>query len=147
MTTFPLRQQEAPSRPEAEFRRRLAAMLALGNFRCIAAYQGDRMVGTSGFWVGVQMWCGPYVEPDGVVVDRDCRSQGIGARMMDWIEAEGERLGCTVMKVAIILGKPRTKQFYNRLGFSDDGMILVKPLTLGEAEFPEYVEQKRRPKA
>jgi len=145
MSTFPLRRQEAPSRTESLFRERTEAMLA-GGFRCIAAYVGDRMVGVSGFWVGTQMWCGKYIEPDGVVVDAEMRSLGIGGKLMDWVEAEGERLGCTMMRVAMVLGKERTKRFYNRNGFSDDGLILVKPLSLGEAEFPEYLQQKRQPK-
>lgn len=124
---------------EVAFRQRLAAMQAQGNYRCIAAYIGDRMVGASGFWTGTQLWCGKYVEADHVVVDSTLRSQGIGARMMAWIEAEAERTECAVIRIAMVLGKDRTHQFYNRIGYFDDGLLMVKALSRGAAEFPEYV--------
>jgi hypothetical protein len=97
------------------------------------------MVGLSGFWTGTQLWCGNYIEADHVVVDTTLRSLGVGARLVAWIEAEGERIGCAVFRVAMVLGKERTHQFYARNGFFDDGLLMVKALSRGAAQFPEYV--------
>lgn len=124
---------------EVVFRQRLAAMQAQGNYRCVAAYIGERMVGASGFWTGTQLWGGKYVEADHVVVDSALRSRGIGAAMMAWIEAEAERTECAVIRIAMVLGKERTHQFYARNGYFDDGLLMVKALSRGAAEFPEYV--------
>ncbi|WP_095084368.1 GNAT family N-acetyltransferase [Mesorhizobium sophorae] len=130
---------------EAAFRKRLSAMLAQGNYRCIAAYVGDRMVGVSGFWTGIQLWCGKYIEADHVVVDTTLRRLGTGSRLMAWIEAEGERTGCAVFRIAMVLGKEPTHQFYVRNGFFDDGLLMVKALSRGAAEFPEYVSRPAEP--
>lgn len=124
---------------EDVFRERIAAMVGLGNYRCIAAYLGERMVGVSGFWTGMQLWCGKYVEADHVVVDGELRSMGIGAKLMAWMEAEAERTECDVIRIAMVLGRERTHQFYERNGYFDDGLLMVKALSRGAAAFPEYV--------
>jgi GNAT superfamily N-acetyltransferase len=142
---FPVFRQGNSHLGETAFRERLSAMAASGNYRCIAAYVGDRMVGVSGFWIGTQLWCGKYLEADHVVVDKDLRSTGIGAKMMAWVEAEGERIGCNVFRIAMVLGRERTRQFYQRNGFFDDGLIMVKALSRGATEFPEYVPEPVEP--
>lgn len=78
-----------------------------------------------------------------MVVDAQMRSAGIGARLMAWIETEASRIGCDMIRVAMILGKDRTHNFYNRNGYADDSLILVKPLSAwAEAEFPGYAAHK-----
>ena len=138
MTIFPLYSQVSRL-SESALRQRLSAMYAQNNYRCIAARINDRMVGASGFWTGAQLWCGKYVEADHVVVDSSLRSRGIGGKMMAWIEAEGERSGCAIIRIARVLGRERTHQFYARNGYFDDGLLMVKALSGGAAEFPEYV--------
>jgi GNAT superfamily N-acetyltransferase len=123
-------------------RERLSAMIAQNNYRCIVAFIDDRMVGLSGFWTGTQLWCGKYVEADHVVVDGTLRSRGIGSQLMAWIEAEGERMECSVIRIAMVLGKERTHRFYARNGYFDDGLLMVKALSHGAAEFPEYVSAR-----
>jgi GNAT superfamily N-acetyltransferase len=141
LAVYPLFRQSNSHLSEAAFRERLSAMHAQGNYRCIAAYIGERPVGLSGLWTGNQLWCGKYIEADHVVVDTTLRSLGIGARLMAWIEAEGERTGCSVFRIAMVLGKERTHQFYVRNGFFDDGLLMVKALSRGAEEFPEYVSR------
>ncbi len=137
-TIFPLN-SKVGHLSEAVFRDRMSAMIAQGNYRCIAAYMGERMVGISGFWIGTQLWCGKYMEVDNFSVDEELRSRGIGAAMMAWMEAEAERTECAVIRLAMILGRERTHQFYRRNGYFDDGLLMVKALSRGAAEFPEYV--------
>lgn len=137
---YPLFLQSNPL-DETTFRARLAAMVAQGNYRCVAAFIADHMVGVAGFWTGTQLWCGKYVEADHLVVDETLRSRGIGAALMDWIEQEAERAECHVIRIAMILGRDRTHQFYRRLGYFDDGLLMVKALSRGAAAFPEYVAQ------
>jgi GNAT superfamily N-acetyltransferase len=143
LTIYPLFQLES-SISEALFRERIEVIIKQGNYRCIAAFAGDRMVGVSGFWSGMLLWCGRFVEPEHVVVEPTLRSQGIGAKLLAWIEAEAMRLGYDVAMVAMILGKDRTRDFYRRNGYADDGLILVKTLSSWAAEaYPEYEAHKR----
>ena len=98
-TIYPLITQSNPEIGEALFEQRLHAMREEGGYRCIAAYRDGAMVGVAGFWTGTALWCGKYVEPDNVVVDRELRSGGIGAAMMTWLETEARRLGCELLKL------------------------------------------------
>lgn len=127
---------------EASFRVRLSAMCAQGNYRCIAAYMDGRMVGVAGFWIGTQLWCGKYVEADHVVVDVAARGTGIGAGLMAWIEAEGEREACALLRIAAVLSNLDARRFYARNGFFDDGILMAKALSRGAAAFPEYVARR-----
>lgn len=138
VSIYPLLQQET-NRSWEVFHQRLTAMLAQGNYRCIAAYSEGRMVGIAGLLTSNQLWCGKFIEADHVVVDNTLRSMGIGSRLMQWIEDEAERIGCGTIRIAMVLGKDRTHQFYRRNGFFDDGLIMVKALSRGAEEFPEYV--------
>lgn len=128
----PLIQQSNPELDEATFEARLALMLEAGGYRCVAAYRDGAMVGVSGFWTGVALWCGRYVEPDNVVVDQAQRSAGIGARLMAWIEAEAERLGCEIVKLETYAARTRTRAFYRREGYEEPGVVMIKVLPAGQ---------------
>jgi GNAT superfamily N-acetyltransferase len=117
-----------PELHEHTFHARLNHMLEEGGYRCIAAYRNGVMVGVAGFWVGTALWCGRYVEPDNVVVDRDVRGAGVGALMMKWIENEGERLGCEVMKLECYAERQRTRSFYRGIGYGELGVVMMKSL-------------------
>ena len=128
---YPLVQQLNPEIDEELFIERLAAMLDEGSYRCIAAYRDEQLVGIAGFWIGTQLWCGKYVEPDNVVVDQALRGSGIGGLLMAWIEAEGNRLGCEVMKLEAYAQRTRTRELYRRAGFEEPGIVMIKPLDRG----------------
>jgi GNAT superfamily N-acetyltransferase len=140
---YPLIQQLNPEVGEELFVDRLTAMLDEGGYRCIAAYSSARLVGAAGFWVGTQLWCGKYIEPDNVIVDTQLRSGGLGGRLMAWIEAEGERLGCEVMKLEAYAQRTRTRDFYRRMGFEEPGIVMVKALPKG-VETAEAIRAKGR---
>jgi GNAT superfamily N-acetyltransferase len=130
-STYPLIHQLNPEMDEGTFQTRLSHMLEEGGYRCIAAYRDGAMVGVAGFWVGTAMWCGSYVEPDNVVVDQNVRSGGIGALMMQWIETEGERLGCEILKLEAYAKRVRTREFYKRIGYEELGVTMIKTVAKG----------------
>jgi GNAT superfamily N-acetyltransferase len=126
--TYPLMRQLNPELDEDTFRARLGRMLSEGGYRCIAAYRDGKIVGVAGFWVGTALWCGSYIEPDNVVVDRDARGHGIGAMMMNWIEREGERLRCGIVKLECYAERRRTRSFYLGVGYGELGVVMMKTL-------------------
>ncbi len=141
---FPLIHQLNPELDEALFRQRLDAMLLEGGYRCIAAFDRDVMVGAAGFWTGTHLWCGRYVEPDNVIVDRTLRSGGIGKLMMDWIEVEARRMGCELLKLEAYAERTRTREFYRRQGYGEPGVVMIKPLPVEGAQTLEDILAKGR---
>jgi GNAT superfamily N-acetyltransferase len=139
---YPLVHQLNPEVDEPLFLIRLEAMLKEGGYRCIAAYRDGAMIGVAGFWIGTQLWCGRFVEPDNVVVDRTHRNGGIGAVMMQWIETEAIRLGCDMMKLEAYAERHRTREFYRRAGFGEPGVVMVKTLPKPGAQTLEDILAK-----
>jgi GNAT superfamily N-acetyltransferase len=106
---------------------RLEEMLPIG-YRCIGAFDGETMVAIAGFWTGCAFWCGNFIEPDNVIVQEDRRGQGIGKSLLDWIHAEGRRLGCDVSVLDSYLKLVDSHRFYEGLGYEKPGYHFLKRL-------------------
>lgn len=108
---------------------RLEEMLALG-YRCIAADRDGALVGIAGFWYGCRFWCGRHIDLDNVIVDEAYRNQGIGQKMIAWIEDEARRLGCDSVGLDTYVGNTDSHRLYERLGYGKLGYhYLKRPLS------------------
>jgi GNAT superfamily N-acetyltransferase len=124
---LPLIEQHNSKLTPAELRRRLDAMVPHG-YRCIAAFQGGRMVGVAGYWTGVKFWCGEFLEPDNVFVLPELRSAGIGAKLMDHLEAKAEELGCKLVVLDSYVTYAGAHKFYFRRGYEITGYHFTRPV-------------------
>ena len=141
---FPLINQSNPDIDESTFNSRLSAMLEQGGYRCIAAERDGAVVGVAGCWIGTQIWCGRYCEPDNLVVDEALRSGGVGKAMMDWIELEAQRLGCLMLKLETYAERTRARAFYRREGYAEPGVVMIKTLAGPRAMTIEQIIAKGR---
>ena len=110
-----------------ELRRRLEVMKT-HRYHCIAAFDGERIVGVAGYWLGARFYCGEYMDVDNVVVDESLRSQGIGAKMMDWLEAKARELGCKQVVLDSYVTFAGAHRFYFRQGYEILGFHFKKDL-------------------
>jgi GNAT superfamily N-acetyltransferase len=117
---LPLIEQHNVKLTPVELRRRLELMVPQG-YRCIAAFQGEKMVGVAGYWVGTKFWCGEYLEPDNVFVLPELRSAGIGAKMMDYLEEKARTLGCKLVVLDSYVTYAGAHRFYFRRGYEITG--------------------------
>jgi GNAT superfamily N-acetyltransferase len=73
-------------------------------------------------WVGVcvrdDFVGGRYAEIEGLVVDEQTRSTGIGARLLDAVEAWARRQECDTMRVRSNVIRERAHAFYERHGYA-----------------------------
>ena len=122
---LPFIEQHNPKLTPAELRRRLEVMIPHG-YRCIAAFQGDRMVGVAGYWVGAKFWCGEFLEPDNVFVLPELRSAGIGAKLMDYLEEKARQLGCKIIALDSYVTYHGAHKFYIRRGYEIVGYHFVR---------------------
>ncbi len=84
--------------------------------------------GVSGFWINTKIWCGKYIEPDNVVIDRNYRSAGIGKMLMDWIMLEGKKLGCKTSVLDSYVSSDKARRFYFREGYIIKGFYFYKDI-------------------
>ena len=64
------------------------------NYKQVAVFEANICVGISGFWSGVKLWSGKYVEIDNFIVHPEHRSKGIGKMMTDYINDKAIKAGC-----------------------------------------------------
>ncbi|HEU5046542.1 MAG TPA: GNAT family N-acetyltransferase [Rickettsiales bacterium] len=140
---FPLITQLNPDVDEAAFASRLKVMLKEG-YRCIGAFQQGKLVGCTGFWIGTRMWCGAFIEPDNLVIDRDHRRQGIGEQLMAWVEQEGRRHNCQIVKLETYTVNEKARAFYAGQGYDEPGIVIVKPLMIDPETWRKNLESKAK---
>lgn len=99
------------------------------NYACLGAWEGQTLLGVSGYWIAHRVWCGKYIEPDNVAVAKEAQSRGIGAALMAEIERIGRSEGCDIIALDAYTTNRKSHRFYHRLGFEIYGFHFVKPLT------------------
>ena len=113
---LPLIEKHNGKIPPDELRRRLEEMIPKG-YHCIAAFEHNTVVGVAGYWLISRFYSGLYMDVDNVVVDESRRSGGIGAAMMDWLEAHARTLGCRSVMLDSYVTLARAHKFYFRRGY------------------------------
>lgn len=124
---YPLIKQQNPWMTKARFAAALKDMTGK-NYRCIAAVEGAKILGIAGFWQATRFWCGRYIEPDNVVVDKKYRSKGIGRKLMRWIEAEARRQKCEMVWLAGYTHSHAVHRFYLRERYNIKGFVFAKEM-------------------
>jgi GNAT superfamily N-acetyltransferase len=85
-------------------------------------------VGISGFWSGVKLWSGKYVEIDNFIVHPEHRSKGIGKMMTDYINDKATKAGCTMIVLDAFTGNFTAHRFYYNQGYNPRGFHFIKML-------------------
>lgn len=141
-TILPLNVQQNTDMDEVTFCNCLKQMLKEG-YRCLGAFTHDgKMAGCAGFWVGTRFWCGAFIEPDNVVIDQNYRRLGIGEKLMAWIEEEGKRLGCQIVKLETYRNNEKARLFYGKLAYDELGLVIVRPLSISADEWHQKLANK-----
>ena len=122
---YPLVKQLSPYVSPTEFQKRLKTMLPLG-YRAVAAFEGTRMVGISGFWVGMRFWCGKQFDIDNFVVDKTYRGGGVGEKLVAWLEKTAQREQCQLMVLDAYVHNMMAHRFYHKMGFNITGYHYTK---------------------
>lgn len=78
---------------------------AVGAVRAVAGYRVTEMLRT-----------GLMLEVDDLVTDADARSAGYGKALMDWLVAESQALGCSVIELDSGVQRHSAHRFYFREG-------------------------------
>ena len=119
--------QLTPDLTEEDYARLLPEM-ARHNYFQVAAFAGGACIALSGYWIGHKLYCGKYLEIDNFVVDESHRSSGVGGLLVEWLEAEAIREGCSLMMLDAYVENYKAHRFYYRHGFHARGFHYLKRL-------------------
>lgn len=109
----------------AQFKAFLAEMLAQ-NYRAVGAFDGDKLVGCSGFWLRVRFWCGRQLDVDNFIVHPDYRRAGIGKKMMAWLEKKAAAEKCQLIVLDTYVTYTHAQRFYLNEGYALTGYHVTK---------------------
>ena len=98
------------------------------NYKQLAIYDEGVCVALTGFWTGIKLWCGKYIEIDNFIVDPNHRSKGLGKMLTDYIDAKAIELGCTMTVLDAYTGNYTAHRFYYNQGFVPKGFHFLKIL-------------------
>jgi GNAT superfamily N-acetyltransferase len=112
----PVHRQLRPQIP-ASFADSMERVFA-GGGRMLVAAEGETVRGVGVFRVYENTAAGLKLYVDDLVVDEEARSQGMGRAMLDWLEAEARRLGCSVVDLESGTQREGAHRFYFRAGYT-----------------------------
>jgi GNAT superfamily N-acetyltransferase len=128
-TTYPLLRQLNPNLTPALYHERLSIIVAQGHYFQIVAMDGERALGLAGIWIGMQLWCGKFLEVDNVVVDAEARGSGVGTLLMEWAESKARQENCAMIRLDTYVTLEQAQRFYFARGFKILGFHMTKDLT------------------
>ncbi len=122
---FKLIRQLNPNLKLEAFKKMILEMAKL-NYKMLCIYEGKKCVAVSGYWIGVKMYCGKYLELDNVVVDESYRSKGLGKLLCDELLKIGIEHNCKVLMLDAYLSNESAHKFYEREGYVKKGYHFIK---------------------
>lgn len=124
---FALIQLLNPEMAQAEFLSLLPEMPPLG-YGCVAAFEGEAMVGLCGFWRRTQFWNRRSMQLDNLIVAESHRSNGLGAQLMQYIEALARREHRQMLVLDSYVHNHASHKLYFREGYVIEGYHFTKKL-------------------
>jgi predicted GNAT family acetyltransferase len=98
------------------------------NYRQVAVFENEKCVALTGFWSGIKLWSGKYIEIDNFIVHPEYRSKGYGKAMTDYINKKALESNCTMIVLDAFTGNFTAHRFYYNQGFVPKGFHFLKIL-------------------
>ena len=128
MLGFPIIHQLYSKMSKESYEEYLDEMMQSNNYHMIGAYHNNKLVGVASYWVLTRFYCGRYIQIGNMVVDKDCRSQGIGNKLLNYIEKRGRELGCQKYILDSYTENKKSHKLYFNEGFYVEGFHFMKDL-------------------
>lgn len=98
------------------------------NYECVGAYVDQQLIAVAGMWFCTRHYSGRSVEVDHVCVDNAIRNQGIGTKLMEWIQTYVKKKGCETIELNTYIENSLSQDFYSRQGFKKLGFHYLKSI-------------------
>jgi GNAT superfamily N-acetyltransferase len=94
---------------ERAFVERVDDVLRPAGYRLVGAFSpaGEEAVAVAGFRIGESLAWGRYLYVDDLSTIPEARRQGYAGRLLEWLVAEGQRLGCAQLHLDSGTGSER----------------------------------------
>ena len=100
---------------------RLEEMKQLSFYKCLGAFDGEKLIAICGMWEMTKFYSGKQIEIDNFMIYPEYRSKGLGKKVMDWIYDYGRKQNCLSIELNTYVGAAKAHKFYFREGFHIKG--------------------------
>ncbi len=115
--TFPVMHELRPHLKEDRYGETVSRLRAEGAI-LIGAFDGANCLGCAVFRRTTRLFTGPMVYVDDLVTTSTRRSQGVGAHLLDWIEAWARARDVAVIALDSGVQRGAAHRFYMRQGYT-----------------------------
>lgn len=96
------------------------------NYAQLAVFDGSTCLGLTGYWTGIKLWSGKYIEIDNFIVHPEHRKKGVGKAMTNYLDQKAKELECSMVVLDAYTNNFKAHRFYYNQGFSPKGFHFVK---------------------
>lgn len=127
LAAFPVISQLRPHLKQSDFIPQIRRMMDQG-YRLITAEADGVPVAAAGFRVFELLHRGVALYVDDLVTDQHARSSGYGRLLLDWLEEEGRRQGCTQVHLDSGVQRRDAHRFYFRERMAISSFHFERPI-------------------
>ncbi len=128
MLAWPILAQRYKNLSKEKLSNQIDEMIVANDFKMVAAFLGDEIVGVAGYWVLLMLYCGRYIQVSSFIVDEQKRGLGIGRKILQRLEEVGRELGCEKMVLDSYTENKKSHSLYYRNDFHIRGFHFMKDL-------------------
>ena len=97
-------------------------------YECIGIYDGDRLIGISGYWILHKVYAGKHIEPDNVIIHPDYRNKKLGEKLLEWIHDLARKENCNTSEINCFSINHAGYKFWINQGYEIIGFHMIKKL-------------------
>ena len=128
LLVYPIIQQRYSHIDAVAYEKQLSEMIAMNDFKIVAAFLDEKIVGIAGYWILRMLYCGRYIQVSSFIVDEEKRNLGIGKKILDEIEKIGRELKCDKVVLDSYTENKKSHSLYFREDFHIRGFHFMKDL-------------------
>ncbi len=128
LKAYKIIKQRYPNIDFNSYEKQLIEMIEMNDFKIIAAFLGEEIVGIAGYWVLRMLYCGRYIQVSSFIVDEEKRGFGIGKKILAEIEKIGKELGCDKVVLDSYTENKKSHSLYFKENFHIRGLHFMKDL-------------------
>lgn len=123
---FPVMKELRPHLDLADFKRYVMLAHTADGYRIVAVESKGDVVAVMGYRILHDLVHGSHLYIDDLVATEKVRSQGHGAELLKFAEAEARRLGLSGLRLSTGVENERGKKFYQREGWEQRSVVFKK---------------------
>jgi GNAT superfamily N-acetyltransferase len=128
LLAYPIIKQRYPHINLDAFDKQISEMIEMNDFKIIAAFLDEEIVGIAGYWILRMLYCGRYIQVSSFIVDEEKRGFGIGKKILQKIEKIGKELNCEKVVLDSYTENKKSHSLYFSENFHIRGFHFMKDL-------------------